>query len=107
MSFRKTTTFFKDKFFIFFRFLLFTTKNFEKWIWIVNHIFLMDLDWIENLSNKKRIKQQPSLVCLQSCCKKVQVVVLKYNKTGKEKKAEPKQNVFHLTLDTLPNNTYT
>ncbi len=30
--------------------------HFEKWIliWIVNHIFLMDLDWI-----KKIIEQQP------------------------------------------------
>jgi len=22
--------------------------HFEKWIWIVNHIFVMDLDWIDN-----------------------------------------------------------
>jgi hypothetical protein len=29
--------------------------HFEKWIWIVNHKFLVDLDWIENL--KKWIEQ--------------------------------------------------
>jgi hypothetical protein len=29
----------------------------EKWIWIVNHIFVMDLDWIDNPKNW--IEQQP------------------------------------------------
>jgi hypothetical protein len=36
--------------------------HFEKWIWIwiSNHIFVMDLDWIDN--KKNRIEQQPGYI---------------------------------------------
>jgi len=30
--------------------------HFENWIWIVNHIFVMDLNWIDN-PKKNRIEQ--------------------------------------------------
>jgi len=33
--------------------------HFENWIWIVNQIFVMDLDWIDNPKNQ--IEQYPAL----------------------------------------------